>query len=153
MNLEIRPAMAADTPVLVDLMKQLGYDWVPLELTKRLQQLRAQGHEIWVACALTEKGDTKAIGCISAILDVRLAEGCVGEIVSLVVSRECRGDGVGQALLQAAEAWLEPQVSSIRIRANMRREEAHGFYQRAGYQPYKSQKVFVKQCGQQDRED
>ncbi|WP_261842825.1 GNAT family N-acetyltransferase [Aliamphritea ceti] len=148
MHLDIRPAIAADTPELAELMQQLGYHWTPSELAERLQQLRANGHEIWVACQSGETSDTPVIGCISAILDVRLAEGCVGEIVSLVVSEECRGGGVGQALMLTAEAWLKPQVSSIRIRANTRREEAHGFYLRAGYQPHKLQQVFVKNCRQ-----
>ncbi|MBN3564224.1 GNAT family N-acetyltransferase [Aliamphritea spongicola] len=149
----IRPALARDNAALVGLMAELGYHWTPSQLAEHVPRLREKGHEVWVACQVTAGSEERVVGCISAILDMRLAEGCVGEIVSLVVLDECRGSGAGYALLQAAQAWLEPQVGSIRIRANTRREEAHGFYLRAGYLPHKSQQVFIKQCAAQHRED
>ncbi len=148
-----RLAAPADSHALAGLLDQLGYRWTPSGLIQHMALLRQKGHEIWVACYPGGEGEEEVIGCISAILDVRLAEGCVGEIVSLVVMEECRGSGAGSALLQAAQAWLEPKVSSIRIRANTRREKAHGFYLRAGYVPHKTQQVFIKQSRPQHRED
>lgn len=44
--------------------------------------IRRVGGDIWVA----EK-EGKAIGCVQAHIDIRLAEGMVGEVVSLVVSQ------------------------------------------------------------------
>lgn len=153
MEVFIRPATTRDYAALAGLMAELGYRWTPSQLAGHIPLLREKGHEVWVACQVSAAGEERVIGCISAILDMRLAEGCVGEIVSLVVLQDCRGSGAGYALLQAAQAWLEPQVSSIRIRASTRRAEAHGFYVRAGYLPHKSQQVFIKQCAAQHRED
>ncbi|WP_271272175.1 GNAT family N-acetyltransferase [Aliamphritea hakodatensis] len=153
MKIFIRPAITHDTKALAGLMAELGYRWTPSQLAEHIPLLRERGQEVWVACQVNATGEERVIGCISAILDMRLAEGCVGEIVSLVVLQDCRGSGAGYALLQAAQEWLAPQVSSIRIRANARREEAHGFYLRAGYLPHKSQQVFIRQYAAQHRED
>jgi len=50
------------------------------------------------------------------------------EIVSLVVSESARGQGIGKALVLAAESWANTRVNKIRVRANSTREEAHDFY-------------------------
>ena len=54
-----------------------------------------------------------------------LAEGKVGEIVSLVVKPPARGTGIGKGLLQKATEWLQTRgCAQIRVRANENRAEA-----------------------------
>ena len=56
-------------------------------------------------------------------------------IVALVVEVQCRGRGVGRALVQAAETDLaERSISRLTLNTRLTREEAHVFYKRLGYE-------------------
>ncbi|MGQ7260635.1 GNAT family N-acetyltransferase [Vreelandella sp. V005] len=83
-------------------------------------------------------------GLVNAIVDLRLAGGKIGEIASLLVSADHRGQGVSRVLLQHAQAWLGEWVSTIRIRTNVVRSDTHLFYTSAGYIVAKEQNVFLK---------
>ncbi len=63
---------------------------------------------------VAEMGEN-VVGCLSAIINAGLPEGMFGEIVSLVVSREYRGSGIGKCLVNQAEVWFKPKVNKIRI--------------------------------------
>lgn len=139
MPLNCRTARNSDVSALVGLMAQLRYDVRDKELLEVVSAIR-QGHgEVFVA-----EMDGETVGCVNAIVDVRLAEGRVGEIASLVVRESHRGHGIGKALLAYAERWLSSRVDSVRIRANAKRSDAHGFYRAAGYTRVKEQSVFIK---------
>lgn len=120
-------------------MNQLGYQHTLNSLTHNMELIRAREGEIFIA-----EIDSAIVGVIAAIIDVRLAEGEVGEIVSLVVSELFRGKGIGKALIQHAEHWLMARVDHIRVRANQKRHQAHAFYQSLGYSINKSQVVMEK---------
>lgn len=139
MNVIYREFKDADQVGLVSLMSALGYKADCNTLCRRIGDIRAQGGEVLVA---ELKG--VVVGCINAIIDIRLAEGKSGEIVSLVVPEQCRGMGIGKALVKSAESWLSTRCDIIRVRANVIRREAHDLYQLLGYKEVKSQKVFVK---------
>jgi GNAT superfamily N-acetyltransferase len=73
----------------------------------------------------------------------RLAEGRYGEIASLVVDADQRSRGIGAGLVRAAAEWLQDRgMDRMRVRCNSRRERAHRFYERFGFQLTKTQKVF-----------
>lgn len=135
----IRTFLEQDQAVLKTLMAELGYERTEKELSGTVRQIRQRGGEVFVA-----ENDGNVIGCICALLDIRLAAGTCGEIVSLVVKEGCRGAGVGKKLVAHAETWLSERVEKIRLRANTRRTEAHGFYSSLGYEEKKTQKIFVK---------
>lgn len=139
MKIIYRKCSKADSATLASLMLALGYDVDHNTLLNRIDDIRAHGGDVLVA----EMGGV-IIGCINPIIDIRLAEGKAGEIVSLIVSEEYRGLGVGKALVNNAESWLSSRCNIIRIRANTVRDEAHNFYNALGYQELKSQKVFIK---------
>jgi len=128
-----------DTQALVLLMAQLGYDHSETTLSSNVSAVRKQGGEVFVA-----EVAGNILGCVSAIVDVRLAEGIKGEIVSLVVSEEARGQGLGKGLILEAEKWLSGKVSVIRVRANALREQSHRFYESLGYRKEKAQAVLIK---------
>ena len=128
-----------DLPVIVQLMSQLGYRHTVSSLTDNVEYVRTKNGEIFVA-----ELSGKVVGCISAILDARLAEGVTGELVSLVVNESARGKGIGKGLVSTAEKWLIRYTKVIRVRANETREEAHQFYQSLGYAKSKKQIVFSK---------
>ncbi len=67
------------------------------------------------------------------------------ELAALVVDETARGSGAGARLLGAVEAWArEHGFASVRVRSNVLRERAHGFYLREGYIEKKRQVVFLK---------
>jgi len=139
MNIIYREFKEIDQVKLASLMTELGYDVDRNTLCRRIDSIRAHGGEVIVA----ETGG-EVIGCINSIVDIRLAEGKAGEIVSLIVSKDHRGLGIGKALVKSAELWLGSRCNIIRVRANAIRKEAHDFYKALGYQEIKSQKVFTK---------
>ncbi len=124
---------------LCELIKQLGYEHSETSLQDNVKAVRNNGGEVFVA-----ELDGKIIGCASAIIDIRLAAGKSGEIVSVVVENAFRGKGIGTALIRECESWLKNTVSIIRIRANTKRTEAPSFYGSLGYTLQKHQSIFMK---------
>ncbi|MCB0032548.1 MAG: GNAT family N-acetyltransferase, partial [Anaerolineales bacterium] len=80
-------------PELQGLLAQLGYDLAVSTIAENVQEIRARGGEVFVA-----ERNGRLVGCVAAIIDVRLGGGICGEIVSLVVAESERGQGVGRAL-------------------------------------------------------
>ena len=137
----IRPSTEYDLPVMVNLLALLGYPHTENSLLQNVNAIRARGGEIFVA-----ENKQGVVGCISGILDVRLAEGLKGEIVSLVVDKSARCQGIGRCLVNAAEQWLLKTTPHIQLRANTLRRDAHRFYTSLEYAEVKTQKVFNKKC-------
>jgi ribosomal protein S18 acetylase RimI-like enzyme len=55
-------------------------------------------------------------------------------ILALVVSKEVRGRGVGQALIAAAEKDLaQRNIRRVAVLARFERKQAHEFYEKLGY--------------------
>ena len=139
MNLIIRQYIERDLGKLKILMGELGYSLELNELIINIEAINKKGGSIFVA-----EAEAQLVGSICAIIDVRLAEGVYGEIVSLIVSEGYRGSGVGRKLVGEAEKWVSNHANKIRVRANEIRSDAHLFYKSQGYQEIKSQKVFKK---------
>jgi len=67
------------------------------------------------------------------------------EIHGLIVGEDQRSLGAGALLLEAAEKWARPRgCTAMNVRSNVMRERAHKFYERQGYEHYKTQKAFRK---------
>lgn len=139
MSIKYRLYSELEIDSLCDLMMQLGYEHCEESLSKNVAEIRKRGGEVFVA-----ELDGKVIGCAGAIIDVRLAEGSSGEIVSVVVDSDYRGKGIGAGLIRQSEHWLKSKVTKIRIRSNALRAEAPEFYGSLGYSLQKSQSVFRK---------
>ncbi len=130
---------SSDIERVKDLMLQLGYPLEKHELEKNIAAIREKGGEVIVA-----ETKNNVTGCVAVLIDVRLAEGVYAEIVSLVVSEEVRGKGIGKRLVRKAEEWAGKRANKIRVRANEIREAAHIFYENLGYNEVKTQKIFKK---------
>ncbi len=137
----IRKAVSEDAPHISDLLHQLGYPVSPDQVRLRMQSLLPDKDKT-IRVAESETGTI--IGCVQVTMGTRLAEGRYAEITALVVDERWRGQGVGKRLLEAAQEWLkEPgRPSTLRVRCNVRRTEAHRFYENCGFREVKSQKVF-----------
>ena len=67
------------------------------------------------------------------------------EVNGLVVAEGQRSLGAGARLLAAAEDWARKNgCKDMSVRSNVIRDRAHKFYERHGYEHYKTQKSFRK---------
>lgn len=135
----IREICPADAAAVATLSGELGYPATPGKIEERLQS-RPAGHITFVAC---DKG--KVVGWIDVAISHHLQSDPTGEIGGLVVASEYRSLGVGAALLEHAEQWIRDQgLSSVVVRSQVKREDAHRFYLREGYSRTKTSAVFSK---------
>jgi GNAT superfamily N-acetyltransferase len=137
----IRRARSGDVGRLALLAGELGYPTTTAEMKVRLRRVKpVVNNAIFVA----EDGGL-VIGwthvSVSYLLEVPLR----AEINGLVVSEAYRSKGAGARLLEAAEAWARTKkCEGMSVRSNVKRERAHAFYERNGYEHYKTQKSFRK---------
>lgn len=141
-ELKIRFAKIGDAARLAELSGQLGYPATTAEIRKRMRGIRPAGqHALFVA-------ETKSAGVIGWLHVSRqpLLEGEIrAEVNGLVVAEDHRSLGAGAQLLAAAEDWARKRgCKGMSVRSNVIRERAHQFYERNGYEHYKTQKSFRK---------
>ncbi len=127
---------------MADLAGQLGYPCTPKEVQRRLVDMRdSNQYAIYVA----EISKEEIAGWIGVYLFRSVELEKYAEISGLVVSEEARSHGVGKVLLEAAEEWARGTgCAVISVRSNVKRERAHGFYTKNGYEWTKTQKTFYK---------
>jgi GNAT superfamily N-acetyltransferase len=128
----IRPARAQDAMQLSSLLTELGYPAPPETIAERLSGLIRANETVLVAA----RGDD-IIGMASVhVTPVLHRPTPVGRVTALVVTQSARGRGVGRALVSAAEQLLrERGCELLEVTSNMRRTDAHAFYERLGYEP------------------
>jgi GNAT superfamily N-acetyltransferase len=141
-KLKVRRARPHDAPKLAELSGQLGYPASAAQMKKRLKSLKpADQHAAFVAHS-PEEG---VIGWIHVSVEPLLEADLRAEINGLVVADGQRSAGAGWMLLEAAERWAKKHhCKAMSVRSNVIRVRAHGFYERHGYEHYKTQKAFRK---------
>ena len=141
-ELKIRRAKSADAPRIAVLAGELGYPATAAEMRKRLLGIKpASLHAVFVADA-PEDG---VIGWVHVSKQPLLEVEIRAEVSGLVVAEGQRGLGAGARLLATAEDWARKHgCKSMSVRSNVIRERAHKFYERNGYEHYKTQKSFRK---------
>jgi GNAT superfamily N-acetyltransferase len=141
-ELKIRRAKNADAPRLAELAGQLGYPTTPAQLRERFRRIHpASQHAIFVA----ESDSDGVIGWLHVSRQPLLEEELRAEVNGLVVADGQRSLGAGARLLAAAEEWAcKRGCKRMSVRSNVLRERAHKFYERNGYEHYKTQKSFRK---------
>lgn len=141
-GLKIRPAKSEDAARLAELTTQLGYPATAAELRKRLRQISpASQNAVFVA----EAKEAGVVGWLHVTRQALLESDVRAEINGLIVAEGQRSLGVGARLLAAAEDWARKHgCKSMSVRSNVIRERAHQFYERSGFEHYKTQKTFRK---------
>ena len=142
-EVKIRRARAGDAPQLAQLSGQLGYPTTAAEIKKRLRRLKpASQNALFVA----ESPDSGVVGWAHVSVTHLMEVGTRAELNGLIVAEGQRSLGAGARLLQAAEDWAHKHgCPSMSVRSNVIRERAHKFYERQGYEHYKTQKAFRKE--------
>lgn len=141
-GLKIRRAKHADAARIAELSGQLGYPATAAQIRKRLLGIkRASQHAVFVA----ESPEDGVIGWLHVSRQPLLEEEIRAEVNGLVVAEGQRSLGAGAQLLAAVEDWARKHdCKSMSVRSNVIRERAHQFYERQGYEHYKTQKSFRK---------
>jgi GNAT superfamily N-acetyltransferase len=143
-KLRIRKARRGDAERLAQLCGELGYPATPAQIVTRLRQLKpASKHAVFVA--ETKDGATALIGWVHVGVSNLLENDTRAEVNGLIVAEGERSGGAGAKLLEAAEEWARGHgCHGMNVRSNVVRGRAHGFYERNGYEHYKTQKAFRK---------
>lgn len=123
--MEIRPAGVADYEGLSSLLLQLHPDQPG---AFRLEEVR-QGHRSFVA---VEGG--RVVGFLfGTFVDYGLHHESAGTIEQLVVDQNCRGRGIGKALVEQWKSWLRDEGLALGFVSTTDELAAVGFYERAGF--------------------
>jgi GNAT superfamily N-acetyltransferase len=135
----MRPTDAARA---ADLATQLGYPSSADEMTRRLDELARNPRAVALVAI---DADDAPIGWIQVDRTPSLAVSDTAHIGGLVVDQGHRSEGIGQALLEAGEAWArEHGARTMTVASRIVREGAHRFYQREGYERLKTSHMFAK---------
>ena len=142
-NVQIRDAIAADAPALARLAEQLGYPTQPAEIVARLPKENEPCQER-VIVATNSANDVVAWTAVRTASHIHSAP--YAEISGFVVDESMRGKGVGKRPMAEVERWaIGNGLSAIRLSANVKRTEAHRFYESLGYKITKQQYAFRKE--------
>jgi len=141
-GIRVRRARSSDISQLALLAGQLGYPSSEDEIRGRLAGIEAAPeHALFIA----ESADGTLAGFLNVFVMRTIDSDARTEIAALVVDDAHRSLGIGKVLIEQAEAWArENGCAAIGLRSNVIRERAHRFYERLGYEHYKTQKTFRK---------
>ena len=140
-DLKIRRARSGDAARLAALSGELGYPATVSEIKTRMSRLKAAGdNALFVA-----DSDGEVVGWLHVSASNLLEVPRRAEVNGLVVAEQHRSLGAGARLLDAAETWArKKKCANMSVRSNVIRGRAHEFYERQGYEHYKTQKAFRK---------
>jgi GNAT superfamily N-acetyltransferase len=143
-KVKIRRARRGDAERIAQLSGELGYPASATQVATRLRQLTpVSKHAVFVA----ESPDaaTGLIGWVHVSVVHLLESDIRAEVNGLIVAEAQRSAGAGRKLLEACEEWARRQgCKGMNVRSNVIRKRAHKFYERQGYEHYKTQKAFRK---------
>jgi GNAT superfamily N-acetyltransferase len=141
-ELNVRRARSEDAKRIAELSGQLGYPATASQMHERLRGIKPSSqHAVFVV----ESAKEGVIGWLHVSRQPLLEVEIRAEVNGLVVAEGQRSAGAGARLLAAAEEWARKHgCKNMSVRSNEIRERAHMFYERNGYEHYKTQKSFRK---------
>jgi GNAT superfamily N-acetyltransferase len=144
MAIKIRKVRRGDAERIAQLTGELGYPATAAQIAVRLRQLTpVSKHAVFVA--ESPEADTGVVGWVHVSVSHLLESDVRAEVNGLIIADGQRSAGAGAKLLEAAEAWARRRgCRGMNVRSNVIRERAHKFYERQGYEHYKTQKAFRK---------
>ena len=131
---------AKDAEAVNALSKQLGY---PLSVEETVQNINAV-LQTKDRTAFVAEYENKIVGWIGAAqaLMIEVMPHC--EINGLVIDEHYRGMGIGKLLIDKVKHWAKEKGNDkIGLHCNVKRTEAHLFYQHLGFTELKQQTNFV----------
>jgi GNAT superfamily N-acetyltransferase len=137
----IRRLSVDDAEAAAELSGELGYPCPAEDLRERIEELSRTTDRVAFAAVI----DDQVVGWIDAAMERHLQYAASAVIGGLVVREDMRGLGVGRRLCVEVEDWARSKsVPIVRVRSQIKREDAHRFYLRDGYRKVKTSLVFEK---------
>jgi GNAT superfamily N-acetyltransferase len=141
-ELNVRRARSEDAKRIAELSGQLGYPATASQMRERLLGIKPSSQH---AVFIVESAKEGVIGWLHVSRQPLLEVEIRAEVNGLVVAEGQRSAGAGARLLAVAEEWARKHgCKGMSVRSNVIRERAHIFYERNGYEHYKTQKSFRK---------
>ena len=123
---------------------ELGYD-VNLDIVKKQIEKLTNDNKHNIIIGFENEQTRKIIGFVHAELYESLYMDTGLNILGLAVDSNFQGQGIGKKLMSAIEDYaLKNNISYIRLNSNVRRIDAHKFYESIGYVCDKTQKRLIK---------
>ena len=140
--IKIRRASADDAQAIAEIsIKELGYDCTAELVKKKLEGLDPQREPVFAA-----EADKGVIGFIHIEKYDTLFSETLANVLGLAVRADSQKNGVGKALIEAAEVWArENGAVGVRLNSGGSRTGAHSFYRAVGYDIEKQQIRFLKE--------
>lgn len=139
MNIQIRTIAIEDAPYINNLSEQLGYSLSTKDTSTNIKEILTLNHHIAFVAIYNEE----IVGWIHAFKTTTIESFPFIELAGLVVDEKYRSKGIGKMLVGRIKQWcIEKKISLLRVRSNVKRNEAHRFYMNLGFAEIKEQKVF-----------
>ena len=123
---------------------ELGYD-VNLDIVKKQIRKLTNDNKHHIIIGFENEQTRKIIGFVHAELYESLYMDTGLNILGLAVDSNFQGQGIGKKLMNSIEDYaLKNNISYIRLNSNVRRIDAHKFYESIGYVCDKTQKRLIK---------
>lgn len=144
-KIQIRLAEGKDAERIAVLCDQLGYSATSQQIEQRLVQIQDnKSHVVYVATLANDYviGWAHAHTCDLIIIPNQAL------LFGLVVDEDYRHAGIGRTLMQYIEEWAAlVGCEGVILRSNIKRTEAHIFYEKIGYTNTKQSMTFYKKIG------
>ena len=120
--------------------EEMGYECDPALVKSKIEKLDSKREAVFVA-----EEESQLLGFIHVERYEVLDFESMANILGLAVKKDFQKQGLGKALLLAAENWAQENgIYLMRLNSGINRTDAHGFYEHLGYVSEKEQKRFVK---------
>ncbi|AUB41847.1 Ribosomal protein S18 acetylase RimI and related acetyltransferases [Nostoc flagelliforme CCNUN1] len=141
-KIKIRQADIKDVEKIASLCEQLEYSVTNQQIEQRLTKIKNNdAHIVYVATL----EDEYVIGWAHAHICDYIVISTPAIILGLVVDKDYRHSGIGRFLMQQIEQWASlTGCDSVLLRSNIKRQEAHSFYEKIGYTNIKQSVTFYK---------
>ncbi len=138
----IRTAEIKDAARIAILSDQLGYSVTNQQAKERIYKIQNNdNHLLYVATLDNEE----LIGWVHAYICDSIVIQTPALILGLVVDQDYRHQGVGRLLMEEIENWAAKSgAEGVLLRSNIKRNEAHLFYEKIGYTNIKQSLTFYK---------
>jgi len=138
-TIQIRAATMKEAPQITELSIQLGYPLTVQDTITNIAAIDKSNYDMAYVAVM----NNQVVGWIHVFYTMRLETGPFCEIGGLVVAASARGKGIGSQLVEKAKKWAaERNINKLKVRCQVKRTEAHAFYEKNGFVEKKVQKVF-----------
>ncbi|MHC5933158.1 GNAT family N-acetyltransferase [Nostoc sp.] len=146
-EIKIRQATIKDVERIASLCEQLEYSVRNQQIEQRLTKIKNNdAHIVYVATL----EDEYLIGWAHAHISELIIIPTQTIIFGLVVDKNYRHNGIGRLLMQQIEQWADVLgCEGVILRSNIKRKEAHLFYEKIGYTNIKQSVTFYKKLQSQ----